>query len=574
MRQRLFLVPILFLLAAAFCFGQAGALRDYVGLISIHYHPDVVNYMGKFRDAFEKKGYSNAAKSIDNYLKGLSGSGFIYVAPDGTNYVLTNEHVVAQSESLSIVFEKQDGSKISYDRLRVLFVDEEKDLAILVFDGGIKPFTQGLSLSTVAAEEGADVFAAGFPGLGNAAIWQFSRGTVSNAIARIPKDNNSDETLGPYVQHTSQIDPGNSGGPLLVAVQGVPTGYAVVGINTLSATRRQAANYAIPVDQVKTFIAASLSTEPVNERELIAKKADDFLKGLNANKAVYDHIAAFLSNNCTASNAEYAISELLDKAPKSVMNDIDKTFVNDPVNGMNAAVAWNIENSMRSKSGAIKISLDSIEPNDKGGYNIVFNVNGALVRSEWIKEYGVYRMDTYGDTITGNKTLLEDKQKKKEQNKNLRTEFGFGIYAGYAHVFDYGSAFNASLIFAGSSPFIYDIQLIMGQKGYFQLGFDLGFNIPIRTNGLAFMPFGMAGFHYISTDATKAGAEKFKNSFDSDLNSSFSFAFGLSLKGGLMFTTSAVPGLFGQAFFNYNLTFFNSNIDNVPIVGIGIGYAF
>ena len=573
MRRRLLLSFVLIFLAGSLCFGQAGALRDYVGLISIRYHPDVVAYMGKFKDAFEKKGYSNAAKSVDNYLKGLSGSGFTYVALDGTCYVLTNEHVVAQSDSLSVTFEKLDGSKTTYDRLKVLFVDEEKDLAILVFNDGIKPFTQGLSFSAVQAEEGGDIFAAGFPGLGNAAIWQFSRGTVSNAAARIPKSSDSDETIGPYIQHTAQIDPGNSGGPLLVAVQDVPTGYAVAGINTLSAYRRQAANYAIPVDQVKAFITAALSKEPVNERELIALKVDDFMKGLKANKAVYSHIAKFISNNCTASNAEYAISELLDKATRSVLEDIDDTFTNDPVNGMNAAVAWYIENLMRSKSGSIKISLDSINPNDKGGFSVAFNVNDAIVKSEWIKEYGVYRMDTYGDMVTGNKTLLEDKQKKKERDKALRTEFGAGIGAGYAYVFDYGSAFNASLIFAGTKPFLWDIDFIFGQKGYIQIGFDAGLFFPIRMNSFAISPFGTVGFHYVSTKASRDAADKWGSSFGNN-DDPFKFGFALPLKAGLMFTTSAVPGLFGRVFFSYNIAFFNSNIDNTPIFGAGVGYAF
>jgi len=238
MKKFIALAIVLFFWSVTFCFGQAGALRDYVGLLSIHYHPDVIAYMGKFKASFEKKGYTNAAKAIDNYLKGLSGTGFVYVAADGTCYVLTNEHVVTQSESLSVTFEKQDGSKTVYDRLKVLYVDEEKDLAILVFDAGIKPFARGLSFAAKTVDEGADIFAAGFPGLGNTAIWQFSRGNVSNASVRLPKSSDSDEIIGPYIQHTAQIDPGNSGGPLLVAAQGVQTGYAVVGINTLSANSR------------------------------------------------------------------------------------------------------------------------------------------------------------------------------------------------------------------------------------------------------------------------------------------------------------------------------------------------
>jgi len=565
---------VLFSLTAAAGFGQANLLRDYVGLISIHYHPDAVSYMGKFKEAFEKKGYTSAAKSIDNYLKGLSGSGFVYVAPDKTCYVLTNLHVVNQSDTLSITFEKTDGAKTTYDRLKVLFADEDKDLALLVFDAGVKPFTQGLSFSTSAAEEGSDVYAAGFPGLANTALWQFSKGTVSNAGVRLPKDSDSSETMGPYIQHTAQIDPGNSGGPLLVAAQGVPTGYAVVGINTLSARWRQATNYAIPADQVQAFIKTALGKEPVNEQNMVARRVDDFIKGLGANKAVYGHIANFLSTACTASNAEFAISELLDKAPRTVLNDIDSTFTNDPVDGMRAAVAWQIENSMRSKSGALKISLNSIMPNHKDGFDVSFNLNDTVVKSEWIKEYGVYRMDTFGDLVTGDKNLqnakLDEKQKKREQDKALRTDYKFAIFAGYSYVFDYGSALNAGLRF--SSPFTYGLDLYYGfdRKEYFQVGFNIGYAYAIRLDSFALTPFGELGAAYLSSKESKN-----KNDNSDDLG--FGFDIGLTIKGGLMFTTAKVPGLFGRLFYQHTIPFMkdqNKAIGSHGLVGISAGYGF
>jgi serine protease Do len=438
--RRLIQALLILTSAGAPCFGQAGALRDYVGLISIHYYPDAVAYMGKFKEAFEKKGYTGAARAIDNYLTGLSGSGFVYVAEDGACYIVTNEHVIAQSDTLSISFEKQNGIKTVYDKLRVLAVDERADLALLFFDTGIKPFAQGLSFIDRPIDEGDDVFAAGFPGLGNTAIWQFSRGTISNAAARLPKNNVSGETIGPYIQHTAQIDPGNSGGPLLEAAEGVPAGYAVIGINTLSVFTRQAANYAIPSDQVKAFINAALSKEPVNDRELAAKQVDEFINGLRSG-AAYSHIARFLTGPCTASNAEYAISELLDIAPRPVLKDIDDKFSKNPVDGMNAAVAWLIENSMRLKSGEIKISLESITPNDAGGFLVVFNVNGKSVKSEWVKEYGIYRIATYGGIVSGGKTALVKWEKKREQAENLKTGYSVIASANYARLSGEGECF-------------------------------------------------------------------------------------------------------------------------------------
>jgi serine protease Do len=557
MNRRIFLAFVMFFMAVTFCFGQASALRDYVGLISIHYHPDVVEYMGKFKGTFEKEGYTNAAKAVDNYLKGLSGTGFVYVAADGTCYVLTNQHVIAQSESLSISFEKQDGSKTTYDRLKVHFVDEEKDLAILVFDAGVKPFTRGLTFNARAADEGVEVFAAGFPGLGNTLIWQFSRGNISNASVRLPKSSDSEETIGPYIQHTAQIDPGNSGGPLLIAAQGVTTNYAVIGINTLSVRWRQAANYAIPADQVRAFIDTALSKQAVNDKELIAKKVDDFVKGLKANKAVYDHISKFLSNSCTASNAEYAISELLDKGSRSVKDDIVRTFAIDPAAGMNAAVAWHIENSMRSKSGAMKISMDSINPNDKGGFEVVFNVNDALVKSEWVKEYGVWRMDTYGNLAVGGKTLLTEKEKKKAQDKALNSDYNFAISAGYANVFDYGSAFHAAVRFSSFGMYLfYGIE----DADYLHVGGNWGVGYAIRLNKVAITPFGEFGFAWVKRPPS-----------DESDPLDFDISFPLTVAGGLMFTTSAVPGLFVRAFYEHNFYLMEKS-HGIMVVSIGYGF--
>ncbi|MDR3311802.1 MAG: serine protease, partial [Spirochaetaceae bacterium] len=289
-----------------------------------------------------KQGHGDAAKAIDRYLKGGFGTGFVYVAPDGANYLITNHHVIAQADKLSVTFEKLDGAKTTYDRLRVIAADEDIDIALLAFADDVRPFPAGLSFVSAPAEEGSDVYAAGFPGLGNAAVWQFSRGMVSNAAVRLPVEDDEDvpeAALGPYIQHTAQIDPGNSGGPLLIQREGVAAGYAVAGINTLSARRRQAANYAISVNRAQEFITQALvPADPVKDRAKLDAQLESFIKGLGAPKTVYPHIARYLSNACTASNAEYALSEVSDRAPKTVQQRIYDSL-DYPLDGMNDAVA-------------------------------------------------------------------------------------------------------------------------------------------------------------------------------------------------------------------------------------------
>jgi serine protease Do len=151
MFRRSFLVTVIIFSAGALCFSQTESLRDYVGLINQTFHPDIVAYLGEFRADFELRGNTEAARSIDNYLKGGSGTGFIYVAPDGANYIITNHHVITQSYDISVVFEKQDGVKIRYEGLKIIAADEDMDIALLAFPsaggggGGGGPLNPGLN---------------------------------------------------------------------------------------------------------------------------------------------------------------------------------------------------------------------------------------------------------------------------------------------------------------------------------------------------------------------------------------------------------------------------------------------
>ncbi|MDR3123805.1 MAG: serine protease, partial [Treponema sp.] len=278
-------------------------------MINQTFHPDIVAYLGKLREEFDRLGNKDAARGIDNYLKGGSGTGFVYVAEDGSNYIITNHHVITQSYDISVTFEKLDGTKIKYEGLEIVAADEDMDIALLSFPKGGKPFTGGLSFLDRPVNEGEDVYSAGFPGLGSTPLWQFGKGMVSNARVEFPEyaDDKKSRIMGPYIQHTAQIDPGNSGGPLLIPVEGVPAGYAVVGINTLSARFRQAANFSIPVYRVNAFLNTALGPKPEDEMPRLEARLDSFIEGLGESKTVYEHISAYLSNACTAENAEFAL---------------------------------------------------------------------------------------------------------------------------------------------------------------------------------------------------------------------------------------------------------------------------
>ncbi|MDB4109335.1 trypsin-like peptidase domain-containing protein [Porticoccaceae bacterium] len=163
------------------------------------------------------------------------GSGF-FVTIDG--HIATNAHVVEDSKIYSIqIFGKSmpsDGTPA-----RKIWVIPEHDAAILKTK---KPSTvKPLQLLLGKPKKGASVWALGYPGkqLQNMGTFgesfdaldaTLTSGIVSRVFEGSAPDSN---TKYPIIQHTAEISPGNSGGPLLDEC-GV-----VVGINTSTTSARK-----------------------------------------------------------------------------------------------------------------------------------------------------------------------------------------------------------------------------------------------------------------------------------------------------------------------------------------------
>ena len=137
-----------------------------------------------------------------------------------------------------------------YEHCAVKTVSHNEDLALVCLPASC---TQpAMAISMVAAEDGQDIVAAGFPGLAGKPSWQITKGSVSNANLHIDKEKSV------YIQHTAPIDPGSSGGPLL---QKQGDTYLIVGINTLKAFWRDNVGLAIPADAISRFITTASSSE-------------------------------------------------------------------------------------------------------------------------------------------------------------------------------------------------------------------------------------------------------------------------------------------------------------------------
>ena len=152
------------------------------------------------------------------------GSGVILTA-DG--YILTNRHVVAGSESLTV--ELADGRQFP---ATVVDQSDETDLALIKIDAsGLKPAVIGDAATTPV---GATVIAIGSPlGTFTETVTKGILSATGRTITVQDEATGRPETLTNLLQTDAAINPGNSGGPLLDAYG------RVIGINTAVSTERR-----------------------------------------------------------------------------------------------------------------------------------------------------------------------------------------------------------------------------------------------------------------------------------------------------------------------------------------------
>jgi len=156
---------------------------------------------------------SDSLTTFDSVEGAGSGSGFII---DPSGIAVTNNHVVTGNASLEVFVGGSDESVSA----KVLGVSECSDLAVIKLEGGPYPY---LDWFDGEVDAGLEVRAAGFP-LGDPEF-TMTNGIVSKAEAAGDTDWAS---VASVIEHDANIQPGNSGGPLIDAETGkvVAVNYA------------------------------------------------------------------------------------------------------------------------------------------------------------------------------------------------------------------------------------------------------------------------------------------------------------------------------------------------------------
>jgi serine protease DegQ len=244
------------------------------------------------------------------------GSGVIVNADEKGGYVLTNDHVVANSRDIQLSF--GNGKVLP---AKIVGSDPETDLAVLRVEGeGLKPITFGQSDK---AQVGDVVLAIGDPfGVGQTV----TMGIIS-ALGRNRLGVNRYEN---FIQTDAAINPGNSGGAL-VDVNG-----NLLGINSVIYSRTGGSlgiGFAIPVSMAKDVMEQIIKDGAVT-RGFIGITPQDVTADLAESLKLDVARGSLVSNVNRGSPAEKAGMK-----PGDVITQIDGKPIQDSVAAMAAIAA-------------------------------------------------------------------------------------------------------------------------------------------------------------------------------------------------------------------------------------------
>lgn len=393
MLRRLALSAVIGFAGVASVVSQA-ELKDYVALIEAEYYDETRDMFESLAGHFNGRGSPELARFFASYAQGGGfGTGWVHVASNGENFIITNQHVVAQAGSVTIKFEQPDGSFVTYPDAPIVYVDDNMDLAVVQFPGGEPVFDEGFPIDASLKPDGTELYSAGFPGFGGEPLWQFSAGIVTNSRARPSVFPGYDY----LIQHSAQIDPGNSGGPLMVRDSRSPTGFAVVGVNTWKATQRNNTNFSIPSKELpalldRTIRAVQVSGEPDALEEALITQASVLAGELSSANPDFEEIHRHISYALVGRRGWEAFGEILTRTDDP--STWEQEFFTDPIETMRTSLYYLLWLSLGDRD----VSFVGLNPSDAGELEnkeeirTVFSVAGSQTEIVWSWEYGTWKI--------------------------------------------------------------------------------------------------------------------------------------------------------------------------------------
>lgn len=235
--------------------------------------PSVVSIFGTYQVTENFWGYHFSQEEEG------SGSGIIVGQNDDELLIVTNNHVVADSTSLSVQFIDDSTA----DAL-VKGTDAQEDLAVISVSltDLSDATTQAIKIATLGD---SDKLKVGEPAIAIGNALGYGQSVTTGVISAVNREQKQDEygRKNYVIQTDAAINPGNSGGALL-NVYG-----EVIGINSskLAGSTIEGMGYAIPISTAKPIIEELMNRKtrvPVSDN----KKGFLGISGINVTQSVHD----------------------------------------------------------------------------------------------------------------------------------------------------------------------------------------------------------------------------------------------------------------------------------------------
>ncbi len=361
-----------------------------------------------------REGYRSASREVNrsSFSDGF-GTGFVCKSPTtNEKVILTNHHVVGQSEYVTIEILTADGDTTKYEHMAVLASSEVPDLAVVECPDKALP---AFNISDVALQDGTNVYTTGYPGIGHKPAWQFGQGIVSNSKF-FDATLTNDKAI-PVIQHTANVDAGNSGGPLLVKDSKSACGYSVVGINTWKVRFRENTNISISAKSINKFLKGAPTSVNKIGRSALVKAAQDLTS------QDYKEIADIISDDYLFENANDNYGKLFNACPEDFRSAIVDSIKNDkPLDALRLLYGYLLKKEIDKQRLAysdVKYDADSTLQIAKYG-----TAKGKEQTTYWRQSVGRYKLVSYGEMAKSGKKRSSTHTNISTKNKNGTPTYG------------------------------------------------------------------------------------------------------------------------------------------------------
>lgn len=208
-------------------------------------------------DAVEK--VYDSVVTIETYVNNrayASGTGFVFKTEGDKAYILTNSHVISNSNRVKVTF--TNNKQVTAD---VVGSDDYSDIAVL----SISKDDILLIAETGSSEDmkvGDTTFAVGAPIDSSIYSWSVTRGILSgkDRLVEVTSSDNKSTYVMEVLQTDTAINSGNSGGPLC------NSNGQVIGITNmkLASSQIEGIGFAIPIEEALKYAESIISGKQIS----------------------------------------------------------------------------------------------------------------------------------------------------------------------------------------------------------------------------------------------------------------------------------------------------------------------